>query len=748
LKQFHGNALMARLQRTTIVSRGAFIALLGFTLLPFDPGFAIETIQATLSSGPIKLDGKLDEPEWQLAIPVQLTQQNPRPGAPTSYKTEVRVLRHGDRLYFGFTCRDPKPSAIRTHTLQRDGDVTGDDTVSIVLDPYLDRKTGYFFQVNAAGARIDGLISSATTMSLDWDGVWDARTSRNENGWSAEIEIPARTLAFSESDAWGINFERFVARNIITLRWASPTLDSFLADFSRAGLLSGVRDFERGKGLEFIPYITGRMTDAFPVHDRAWQGASGFDVNWRIAPHLTSSITVNTDFAETEVDARQVNLTRFPLFFPEKRAFFLEGVNQFAFGLGLTSNETARYGIGNSFIPFFTRRVGLDSDGRPVPINFGTKLSGRTGRWNLAVLDVQTRDTSTSPRTNLFAGRVSRDVTDQLRIGGIVTNGDPQNFTSNTLAGIDAVYRTSKFMQDKNLLIGTWTARSFGQLPRSNGPSWGAAAQYPNDTVDCEMNINQFGASLVPALGFLPRPGTRWYQGGCEFRKRPSKEGRFRWIRQEAVENYFSRISNLNGFNESWRYFVSPVSTNFESGEHIEINVAFQHELLVQPFEVVKGLKIAPGSYDFRRVRFMLQSSKHRGWQLGTTNWLGTFYSGDLHEWTAYLKWDSPDARVQTAVTMLDNFGHLREGNFVQRLWQYQFTFALNPQIGVSSFIQYDNQSRNVGSNTRFRWTIRPGDDFFIIWNRSWSDILSSDHFSLIPNDQLLAVKLRWTFRR
>jgi len=190
------------------------------------------------------------------------------------------------------------------------------------------------------------------------------------------------------------------------------------------------------------------------------------------------------------------------------------------------------------------------------------------------------------------------------------------------------------------------------------------------------------------------------------------------------------------------------VSTNFESGEHIEINVAFQHELLVQPFEVVKGLKIAPGSYDFRRVRFMLQSSKHRGWQLGTTNWLGTFYSGDLHEWTAYLKWDSPDARVQTAVTMLDNFGHLREGNFVQRLWQYQFTFALNPQIGVSSFIQYDNQSRNVGSNTRFRWTIRPGDDFFIIWNRSWSDILSSDHFSLIPNDQLLAVKLRWTFRR
>jgi hypothetical protein len=736
------------LEKTRDAFPGGLIALLALVLLGNQHAFAVETIQATSSSDPIKLDGRLDEPGWQTATPVQLTQQNPRPGASTPYQTEIRILRYGDRLYFGFTCHDPKPAGIRVHTLQRDGDVTGDDTVTIVLDPYLDRKTGYFFQVNAAGARIDGLISSATTTSLDWDGVWDARTSRSQDGWSAEVEIPARTLSFSERDAWGVNFERFIARDIITMRWASPTLDSSLADLSRAGLLSGIRDFDPGRGLEFIPYIAGRLTDAFPVRNRAWQGASGFDVNWRIAPHLTNSVTVNTDFAETEVDARQVNLTRFPLFFPEKRAFFLEGINQFAFGLGLTSNETARYGIGSAFIPFFTRRVGLDSNGRPVPIDFGTKLSGRAGRWNLAALDVQTRDTSTTPKANLFAGRVSRDVTDQLRIGGIVTNGDPQKFTSNTLAGIDAVYRSSKFMRDKNLLIGTWTAKSFGQLPLSNGASWGAAAQYPNDTVDCEMNVHQFGASLIPALGFLPRPGTRWYQGGCEFRKRPSKEGRFRWIRQEALENYFSRISNLNGFNESWRYFVSPVSTNFESGEHIEINLAFQHELLVAPFEIVRGLRIAPGSYDFRRVRFMLQSSKHRGWQLGSTHWLGTFYSGDLHEWTAYLKWDSPGARVQTALTLADNFGHLREGNFVQRLWQYQFTFAWNPQIGVSSFIQYDNQSRNVGSNTRFRWTIRPGNDFYVIWNRSWNDILTADHLSLLPNDQLLAIKLHWTFRR
>src|SRR5215470_2100471 len=220
------------------------------------------TVTVTPTSSPaINFDGKLDEPEWREAPVFRLVQQSPRPNAPTRFDTEVRVIVAEDRLYFGFTCHDPEPQRIAVHGMQRDGDFTGDDTVSIVLDTYGDRRTGYFFQINAAGARNDGLISNAQNVSLDWDGVWDARTQRTNDGWTTEIVIPSRTLSFTRHrPTWGLNAERFVPRERLTLRWSSPTLDSFLFDLSRAGELSGVGELRQGVGVEFSPYITGRST--------------------------------------------------------------------------------------------------------------------------------------------------------------------------------------------------------------------------------------------------------------------------------------------------------------------------------------------------------------------------------------------------------------------------------------------------------------------------------------------------------
>src|SRR5207248_11539370 len=292
-----------------------------------------------------------------------------------------------DKLYFGFTCRDPQPKRIAIHGMQRDGDTSGDDTVSIVLDPYGDHRTGYFFLINSVGARVDGLISGPDGVSLDWDGIWDARTQRTSDGWSVEIVIPTRTLSFARSlNQWGLNVERFVPRERLTLRWSSPTLDSSLYDLSRAGVLIGLDELQHGRGLEFTPYVTGRSTSHFQGNGHAWQGATGGEFTWKVTPQLVTVFTANTDFAETEVDARQINLTRFPLFFPEKRAFFLEGANQYDFGLGLSEQ----------FIPFFSRRVGLSDNGDQIPLDGGVKLNGRVGRWNLAALDVQTRDANTS----------------------------------------------------------------------------------------------------------------------------------------------------------------------------------------------------------------------------------------------------------------------------------------------------------------------------------------------------------------
>ena len=708
------------------------------------------TASAT-SSVSITLDGLLNEPAWRDAPVMKLIQQAPKPGQPTPYETQVQVIVTSDRIYFGFTCRDPDPRRIAIHTMRRDGDMTGDDTVSIVLDTYGDRRTGYFFQINAAGARVDGLISSADSVSLDWDGIWDARTARTSTGWSAEIVIPSRTLSFTRGlNEWGLNLERFIPRERLWLRWSSPTLDSFLYDLSRAGRLSGVGELQQGKGIEITPYATGKTKRFYGLSPRAWQGAVGGEITWKITPQLVTVFTANTDFAETEVDTRQINLTRFPLFFPEKRSFFLEGANQYTFGLNL----------GQQFIPFFSRNVGL-LDGAQIPIDAGIKLNGRVGRWNLAALDVQTRDTTVPdqvvedlglrspvvPGTNLFAGRVSYDFNENLRVGTILTHGDPEARRDNTFVGIDAVWRTSKFRGNKNLQFGAWMATTQGDVGPGSKIGWGLSADYPNDLLDCAASVNQYGEALDPLLGFLPRPGTRRTDVFCAYQPRPSKTGPFSWIRQEFFENEYLRYTDPKGVLESWEYFMAPINVRFESGDRFEFNWDPHGEILSAPFEIAPGVFIRPGSYEFTRYRLEAQTSGHRPLQFGTTTWFGSFYDGHLTQWQNYLKWTSPRGRVQLEADTENDFGRLPEGNFVQRLWQLQGAYAWTPNLVLTSFVQYDTESQNIGTNTRLRWTIKPGNDLFIVWNRGWQRQILSPH-DFAPQSDIVAIKLRWTFRR
>jgi hypothetical protein len=734
----------------------ALLAMAPLASARSDVGRAVK-VSAT-SSASITLDGLLNEPAWRDAPVMKLTQQSPKPGQPTLYETQVQVIVTNDRIYFGFTCQDPDPRHIAIHTMRRDGELKGDDTVSIVLDTYGDRRTGYFFQINAAGTRVDGLISTADSVSLDWDGIWDAQTARTPGGWSAEIVIPSRTLSFTPRlNDWGLNLERFVPRERLSLRWASPTLDSFLYDLSRAGRLSGVGEVQQGKGLEITPYAIGKTKQFYGAgSSRSWQGAVGGEVTWKITPQLVTVFTANTDFAETEVDTRQINLTRFPLFFPEKRSFFLEGANQYDFGLGLARQDSPL------FIPFFSRNVGL-LDGAQIPIDAGAKLNGRVGKWNLGILDVQTRETIVSdqvvqdlglpsaavPGTNLFAGRISYDFNENLRVGTILTHGDPEARRNNTLAGIDAVWRTSQFFGNKNLLLGAWTATTQGDAGPGSKLGWGLSADYPNDLLDCNASVNQFGIALEPLLGFLPRPGTRRTHAFCAYQPRPSKDGPFRWIRQEFFENEYVRYTDPQGILESWEYFMAPVNVRFETGDRFEFNWNPHGEILLAPFAIAPGVVIPPGSYQFTRYRLEAQTSSHRPLEFGNTTWFGSFFDGHLTQWQNYLKWTSPKGRVELEADVENDFGHLPQGNFVQRLWQLQGAYAWNPNLVLSSFIQYDTESQNVGTNTRLRWTIKPGNDLFIVWNRGWQRlILSPNDTSIVPQSDVIAIKLRWTFRR
>jgi hypothetical protein len=692
----------------------------------------------------IQLDGRLNDPLWATASVLNLMQQAPKPGQPTPFATTVRVVVNRDNVYFAFECKDPDPRQLAIHSLQRDGDIDGDDFVSIAIDPYGDRRTGYFFRVNAAGARVDALLAGPEEPSLDWDGIWDARTERTADGWTVEIAIPSRTLNFTKGiDAWGANFERNVARVRTVLRWTSPTLDSFFYDLSRAGTLTGFAALRQGLGLEFSPYLTGRMRAHFEDGQRTAQATVGGDFTYRLTSQLAAVFTANTDFAETEVDTRQLNLTRFELFFPERRTFFLEGSNQYEFGLGLD----------DKFLPFFSRRIGLFA-GEQIALNAGVKVNGRIGKWNIGLLDVQTRNKqlrggSTVPGTNLLAGRISYDVTPKLRLGSILTNGDPDGQHRNTLVGFDGVYRTSEFMGDKNLLLGVWTARSVG-ASHSEGDrgGYGFKLDYPNDRWDCFVSFHKFGEALDPALGFIPRPGTHRTDAACEFRPRPRRDGPFSGIRQSFVDNRYYRVTNYRGFVESQRFAWTP-SIQTEAGDEISFAWIPWQENLPAAFEIADGVTLPAGRYAFHRLSAELETSENRRVQFGNATQFGTFYSGRLLQQSNFVRYTSLRGAWQVGVASELNFGRLPQGNFAQRLWQLDTTYALSTYVSLTSFLQYDSVSRNVGNNLRLRWTLKPGNDFFFVWNRAWKRLyLTPTDRSLVPDSELLAVKLRWTFRK
>ncbi len=705
---------------------------------------AQSTVPVFTTQETIRLDGRLDESFWQQAQTIALTQQAPKPGEATPFGTTVRIVTNRENIYVAFECQDPDPRQLAIHTMQRDGNTDADDFVGVALDTYGDRRTGYFFRVNAAGARVDGLVAGPEDPSLDWDGIWDARTQRSADGWTVEIAIPSRTLNFTRGlDTWGANFERNVARVRTVLRWTSPTLDSFFYDLSRGGTLSGLGETQQGLGLEFSPYVTGRLREDFNEEHRTYLGAPGGDFTYRLTSQLAAVFTANTDFAETEVDTRQLNLTRFELFFPERRSFFLEGSNQYQFGLGLDAQ----------FLPFFSRRIGL-FEGEQIPINAGAKLNGRVGKLNVGFLDVQTRDKVLRSGdlvrgTNLLASRISYDLTPKLRVGSMITNGNPDGIHRNTLIGFDTVYRTSEFLTNKNLFIGAWTALSSGDVGNGDRTGFGFKIDYPNDRWDCFVSFNKYGESLDPALGFIPRPGVHRLDAACEFRPRPRRSGPFGWVRQQFMDHRFYRVTNYQGLVESQRFSWVPVNVQMETGDRFSFNWIPWQEHLPVPFEIADGIVLPIAKYRFNRYIGEFESSPNRRVQFGNTSGFGTFYNGDLYQQSNYLRYTSRRGAWQAGITVEQNFGHLPQGNFTQRLWQFNTTYAVNTYISLSSFLQYDSVSRNVGNNMRLRWTLKPGNDFFVVWNRGWKRLyLSPTDLNLQPDTELLAVKLRWTFRK
>jgi hypothetical protein len=667
-----------------------------------------------------KVDGSLSDPVWQTAAPISSFRMvEPQPNQDPTEKTELRILYDEANLYIGIFCYDSDPRRIAANTMAHDSggapqgwgfghapQAPSDDLIRVLLDPFQDKRTAYIFFVNPLSARGEGLAYAGSS-SLNWDGIWEAKSRILENGWSAELRIPFKTISFKPGlTIWGINVERYIARKQETIRLSGTTRDSNFNNPMEAAGLEGIENVEQGKGITFRPYglVSAQKTSLDPG-DYDWKLDGGFDIYKSFTPNLVGVVSYNMDFAETEVDERRINLTRFPLFFPEKRMFFLEGSETFSFSSSV------------SFMPFFSRRIGL-YEGNQVPVVFGTKLYGKIGSTNLSILDVQTGKFEGLPGNNLLAARMTQNIFAQSKVGWIFTNGSPTG-EKNSLAGADFNYSSSKFLGNKNIMLAAWAAYNWNEKKEGRHHGFGFRADYPNDLWNVQTTYAYYGEALNPGLGYMMRTSMQTAFARVAFQPRPEKGLLGKFIRQfffEASADYYWDLAwNL----ETRQLNLSPFSFRTESGENIGISIEASRDVLPYDFEVAKGVVLPAGPYDFTSCRLNFGTSTHRAAVFEMNYNFGGFYSGryDDVSFGLTLKYKG------FATLALDSNlvrGRLPQGHFNENVYQVKADIFISPDLGLMNYIQYDDISRLLGWSARLRWQISPGNDLYIVYNKNW----------------------------
>ncbi len=684
--------------------------ILMFCILLYGYGFA--TLRLNIyqtDKGPV-VDGKLNDSVWEKATFFDnFKMVEPKTGVEPSERTELKILTTKSALYLGIRCFDRDSSKISITTLDYDNKNRASDVIKILLDPFLDRRNAYIFFVNAGGAKTDGL-AFGERFSTNWDGIWDAKTTIDGKGWTVEIKIPYKSLSFKpDLKNWGINVERYIPRKMEVIRLNGISKDSFFYDPGNAAYLEIPQNIKQGKGITIKGYATASTyKDVEEYPERKYKIDGGFDVYKNFTPNLMGVFSYNTDFAETEVDERRINTTRFPLFFPEKRDFFLEGSDIFNFGIGTHKN----------FVPFFSRKIGL-YNGEPVPVLFGAKLIGKVGNTNVALLDVQTKEYGNLASKNYFAGRIYQNIFEQSKVGVIFTSGNPVDDSINQMYGFDFIYSTNKFMKNKNFITGFWYTYNKNSVDDGKHYAYGLKIDYPNDLLDISFIYSYYGDSFEPALSFLTRNGVQLARGGFAYQPRPEKGFIGKFVRQFFFEFYVSYYWKLDGSLETFRLFTAPINIRTERGEHIEFNIMPNRDVLDEGFEISEGILIPPGDYNFLRYRLEYSTPSYKMFVFDFSWRFGEYYNGKLD--TLELDLDFKlSGKINTSLSAEIAKGRFPDGNFIEAVYRLKLDFYLNPDLGLLNYIQYDDVSKNLGVNMRFIWRISPGNTLYIVYNKNW----------------------------
>ena len=712
---------------------------------PAVPEPARPSAAVTPTTDPIVIDGALDEPIWQTAPTIgELTQRQPEQGVAPTDRTDVTLLYDAEFLYIGVVSHDSEPHRVIGTAMARDASLSSDDRVEILLDTFRDQRSAFYFATNPSGALVDGLVANGE-LNAEWDAIWDVRTTRTDRGWTAEFAIPFKSLSFpSGRTVWGFNVARHIYRKLEEDRWAGARLDTQLYQLSEAGEITKLAGLTQGIGLDVRPFLAGRWLREGGQDDGS--GEPGLDVFYNITPSLKLTATINTDFGETEVDARQINLSRFSVLFPEKRSFFLQGAGVFNFAS--TGPEPAG-GIppaGADVYPFFSRQIGL-LDGQEVPVDAGVKLTGTVGRTDVGLLGVRTGDLPIVSSKTFLVGRVKRNLLEQSYVGAIVTGGDPAEGRSGQTFGADMRLATSRFLgRPNNFVVDGYAVRSVNEGVPGRDWSYGFSAYYPNDRFSGQVALREIQENFRPALGFVQRDNVRMFRAAGSYNPRPKD---FLNVQQMFHDVYYTRFTRLdNGEVESWDLYVTLLDWHLSSGDNLHGMFDFNptYERLFEPFEISPGVTLLPGEYRFTRFRSNLLSTATKRRLSGSVNLTyGGYWSGKAEQVTTSLTYKVPP-RFTVTVSTNQTFARLPEGHFIARIFTSSVSYAATPRLSLSNLVQYDNRSRNMGWQSRVRWTLQPGNDLFFAFNQGWIQDLGGN-LRFRTQDSKLSAKFQYSFR-
>jgi hypothetical protein len=706
------------------------LALALFFVTAAGAGFAVPGLELHPTATPPKIDGVLDDAAWRAAAHSDAFRQiYPLEDAAATERTEFWVTYDADCLYVGVRSHDSAGAAgIRAYSMQRDQDNGSDDIVRIVFDTFHRQSDGYYFALTAAGGQHDGLVQNKEEGNDQWDGLWFGRVTRDATGWSAEFSIPVKSLAFDPANpTWGFNVARSIRRKQETDRWSGFSRAKGVLSLPDLGELRGVTGLRQGRGLDFKPYASAtRHSDPAPDEKR-FTFNPGFDLVWHVTPSLAATLTVNTDFADAEVDERQVNLGRFPLFFPEKRAFFTQDASLFTFG-----------GIYSDPLPFFSRRIGLAGDGTKTDLLGGLKLTGRAGPWTVGLLDVQLGEHNGVDAKNLLVGRASIAVLAESRLGVTFTRGDPRINGDNSVVGADFNYTNNHLPGKKTLTVNASAQYSDSDFARGQGGAAVLTARFPNEPFAANLWLSRIGNNYDPALGFVSRPGvnqiTTW--------------NRYRWhsarplLQSIDVSVETSHTTDLHGRTLEADIWYPEIEVDTAKGDYVYTQYQEHREVLDAPFEIRPGIVIPAARYHGSVPRLILGTTRARPVDVRLDFARGGFYDGTQRTYRGNVGW-RPSTHLELAGTFDYRQIRLPSGNFTLRIGEARATYTFSPDLQVSLLGQYENFSNEVGTNFRVKWTVRPGDELFFIVNQGYDT--SFERFRPTQNDTSL--KGAWTVR-